>query len=130
MPNPARVLLIVTCLLLGAAPTQGQERGDARPEDAIRWREAVARVHARFGGRPGTFAHFGDSITVSLAFWSPLQHDRKHAPPEMDRAYRLVEERLRPECWREWKGPEFGNEGGRTIRWAEENVDAWLKRLN
>ena len=83
----------------------------------------MARVHARFGGRPGTFAHFGDSITVSLAFWSPLRHDRKNAPPEMERAYRLVEERLRPECWRDWKGPGFGNDGGQTIRWADENVE-------
>src|SRR5262245_22062082 len=101
-------------------PAHAQKRDAAPPEGGIRWREAMARVHARFGGRPGTFAHFGDSITVSLAFWSPLQHDRKHASPEMLRALRLVEERLWPECWRQWKGPEFGNEGGRTIRWAEE----------
>jgi lysophospholipase L1-like esterase len=90
----------------------------------------MTRVHARFGGRPGTFAHFGDSITVSLAFWSPLPHDRKNASPEMERAYRLFEGRLRPECWRDWKGPGFGNDGGRTIRWAVENVKKWLAELN
>ena len=48
----------------------------------------------------------------------------------MEHAFRLVEAHLRPECWRDWKGPEFGNQGGRTIRWAEENVAAWLERLN
>ena len=122
MPSPGRVLLIGVCLLLGAARARGREPRAAPPGEAG-WREAMARVHARFGGRPGTFAQFGDSITVSLAFWSPLRHDRKNASPEMERAYRLVEKRLRPECWRDWKGPEFGNDGGRTIRWADENVD-------
>jgi hypothetical protein len=88
------------------------------------------RVHARFHGRPGTFAHFGDSITVTLAFWAPLKNRRKNAPAEMERAFRRVEAYLRPECWRDWKGPEFGNEGGTTIGWAEHNVGAWLERLN
>ena len=90
----------------------------------------MMRVHARFHGRPGTFAHFGDSITETLAFWAPLKHARKNASPRMEHAFRLVEAHLRPECWREWKGPEFGNQGGRTIGWAEENVGAWLERLN
>ena len=129
MTRPGRVLLFGACLLLGSVRARGQER-EAAPPDETGWREAMARVHARFGGRPGTFAHFGDSITVSLAFWSPLRHDRKNAPPEMERAYRLVEERLRPECWRDWKGPGFGNDGGQTIRWADENVEKWLEELN
>ena len=129
MTRPGRVLLFGVCLLLGSDRARGQER-EAAPPDETGWREAMARVHARFGGRPGTFAHFGDSITVSLAFWSPLPHDRKNAPPEMERAYRLVEERLRPECWRDWKGPGFGNDGGQTIRWADENVEKWLEELN
>ena len=87
-------------------------------------------MHARFHGRPGTFAHFGDSITETLAFWTPLKQARKDAPPKMEQAFRRVEAHLRPECWRDWKGAEFGNQGGRTIRWAEENVGAWLERLN
>ena len=129
MPSPGRVLLIGVCLLIGSARARGQERGAAPPDEAG-WREAMARVHARFGGRQGTFAQFGDSITVSLAFWSPLRHDRKNATPELERAYRLVEERLRPECWQDWKGPAFGNDGGQTIRWADEHVDNWLEKLN
>jgi hypothetical protein len=94
------------------------------------WRGEVVRVHARFHGRPGTLAQFGDSITETLAFWAPLQHARKNASPRMEHAFRLVKAHLRPECWREWKGPEFGNQGGRTIGWAEENVGTWLERLN
>ena len=35
-----------------------------------------------------------------------------------------------PECWRDWKGPEYGNQGGQTARWADENVAAWLEKLD
>ena len=37
---------------------------------------------------------------------------------------------LKPECWREWRGPEFGNEGGRTAAWGAEHAARWLKKLN
>jgi hypothetical protein len=87
------------------------------------------RVHARFHGRPGTFAHFGDSITETLAYWAPLKNRRENAPAKMEHAFRRVEAYLRPECWRDWKGPEFGNQGGQTIGWAEDNIGAWLERL-
>jgi len=87
-------------------------------------------VHARFTGQKGTFAHFGDSITVTMAFWAPLPYARKNAPAEMERAFRLVNAYLRPECWRQWKGPKYGNEGGRTVRWAYEHLGEWLHRLN
>lgn len=36
------------------------------------WAEPMRAVHARFTGAPGTFAQFGDSITVTLAYWTPL----------------------------------------------------------
>lgn len=122
-------LLIGVCLIPGPARAGEMHRAGA-PADESGWREAMARVHARFGGRPGTFAQFGDSITVSLAFWAPIPQGRRDAPPEMERAYRIVEGRMRPECWRDWKGPAFGSEGGRTVRWADENVATWLRELN
>lgn len=93
------------------------------------WVEAMRRVHQKFSGQKGTFAQFGDSITVTMAFWAPLPYARKNAPPEMERAFQIVNTYMRPECWR-WKGPEFGNEGGKTVKWALEHVDEWLKRLN
>jgi lysophospholipase L1-like esterase len=129
MPDRRCILPIVACLVLGAVRAPGPPRA-AAPRDEDGWPAAMARVHARFRGQPGTFAHFGDSITVSLAFWSPLRQGRKNAPPAMERAYQLAEKHLRPECWQEWKGPEFGDDGGRTIRWADENVDAWLEKLD
>lgn len=94
------------------------------------WVEAMKRTHAKFTGRRGTFAHFGDSITVTMAFWAPLPHARRNAPPAMERAFQTVNAYMRPECWRAWKGAEFGSEGGRTIRWAYEKVEVWLKKLN
>ena len=93
------------------------------------WVEAMRKIHWRFSGQKGTFAQFGDSITVTMAFWAPLPYARKNAPPEMERAFKIVNSYMRPECWR-WKGPEFGNDGGKTVKWALENVDNWLKRLN
>jgi len=101
-----------------------------RPPDKAYWVDAMAGVHARFTGRKGAFVHFGDSITVTLAFWTPLLYQRKNAPLEMEQAYQLAKSYMQKECWRDWKGPQFGNEGGMTIRWAHENVDAWLQRLN
>ncbi|MCX7642677.1 MAG: SGNH/GDSL hydrolase family protein, partial [Armatimonadetes bacterium] len=93
------------------------------------WVGAMRKVHERFSGQKGTFAQFGDSITVSMAFWAPLPYARKKAPPEMERAFKIVNSYMLPECWR-WKGPEFGNEGGKTVKWALERAGEWLKRLN
>jgi lysophospholipase L1-like esterase len=102
----------------------------SRPADKAYWVDSMSEVYAKFTGRKGTFAQFGDSITVTLAFWTPLLYERKNAPQEMEQAYQLVKGYLQKECWRDWKGPQFGNEGGMTIRWAHENIDAWLQRLN
>src|SRR5262249_24255628 len=103
----------------------------AEPADgAPAWVHSMKQVHARFKGEQGTFAHFGDSITVTMAFWTPLAGNPKHMSAEMPHAHQLVKRYQKPECWRGWKGPEFGNNGSMTIRWARENVDAWLAKLN
>src|SRR5262249_12635125 len=94
------------------------------------WVEPMRRVHARFTGRRGTFAQFGDSITVSMAYWAPLPHHRKHMSPEDERAYQVVHSYMLSECWDRWKGPEYGSDGSRTVRWAEANVSHWLEKLN
>ena len=94
------------------------------------WVEPMRQVHSRFKGSKGTFAHFGDSITVTLAFWSPLIYTRKNAPREIEDAFAAVKAYMKPECWFKWKGPEYGNQGSMTIRWAHSNIDAWLAKLN
>ncbi len=98
--------------------------------DALYWIDSARTTHARFTGRPGTFAQFGDSITVTQAFWTPLLSEPKNAPPQMARALAAIKSTMRAECWRDWKGPEYGSEGGQTSRWAAEHIDAWLKKLN
>jgi lysophospholipase L1-like esterase len=128
MRRPIRWLLIAATLV---APARGDDGPVKTPTGADRsWVELMRRVHARFTGCRGTFAQFGDSITVSLAYWAPLRHERKHPSPEAERAYALVDEYMQPDCWDRWKGPEYGSDGSKTIRWAEAHVGAWLEKLN
>jgi lysophospholipase L1-like esterase len=90
----------------------------------------MRRVHARFTGTQGTLAQFGDSITVSLAYWAALAGRPRQMPADMVRAHALVKGYLRPACWAQWRGAAYGNEGSMTIRWAHANVDRWLQKLN
>jgi hypothetical protein len=124
--NSVVILWLVLAFTLSAG---GAEPNESKEKEKY-WVEAMAQVHKKFTGQKGTFAHFGDSITVTLAFWTPLSYSRKNASEEMEEAYKLVNGYMKKECWRDWKGAEFGNEGGQTIRWADENIDKWLKRLN
>ncbi len=90
----------------------------------------MSKVHERFKGTPGTFAQFGDSITVTLAYWAPLADSHKGLSPEAEKVYQIVKEYLKPACWNSWKGGEYGSEGGMTIQWARDNVQSWLRKHN
>src|SRR5690349_6114190 len=70
MTNRRRILPIVACLVLGAVRAPGQPRAAAPPDEDGR-PAVLAHGLARFRGQPGTSAPFGDSTTVSPAFWSP-----------------------------------------------------------
>jgi len=108
-------------------------RGAAAPPAAApgdEWVEPMKKVHARFRGEAGTFAHFGDSITISMAFWASLHWDHKQMDPATQAAFDLGKRYMKEDCWRKWKGPQFGNQGSMTIRWAHANVDEWLKDLS
>ena len=102
----------------------------ARAADAPSWVEPMKKVHARFKGTPGTFATFGDSITVTMAFWAPLRGQPKDMPEKMSSALALVKKYMKPACWSDWKGDKYGNTGSMTIRWAHDNIDRWLKAHN
>jgi lysophospholipase L1-like esterase len=123
-----RSMLLFAVLLLPAWPAPDLSGGEAKgpPE----WVAAMKEVHARFMGTPGTLAHFGDSITVTMAYWAPLAQEPKNMPPQMVRAHELVKKYMKPDCWAKWKGPGYGSNGSMTIRWADENVDRWLAKLN
>jgi hypothetical protein len=98
--------------------------------DKQTWVEPMKQVHSRFHGERGTLAHFGDSITVTMAFWAPLAGEPKQMSPETAQALRTVKGYITNDCWAKWKGPEFGNDGSMTIRWARQHIDEWLKKLN
>jgi lysophospholipase L1-like esterase len=90
----------------------------------------MKKVHARFKGEKGTFGQFGDSITVTMAFWAPLAGEPKNMPAEMAKAHAVVKGYMKADCWSKWKGPGFGSNGGMTIRWAHDNIDKWLDKHN
>ncbi|HLJ57471.1 MAG TPA: GDSL-type esterase/lipase family protein [Chthonomonadaceae bacterium] len=94
------------------------------------WRAHARAIHAKFNGQPGTFLEIGDSISNTMAFWTPLLYKRENASPSFEAAFQAVKAHQRPECWRGWKGPEYGNESGKMTAWALERIDGWLKRLN
>src|SRR5260370_26468236 len=104
------------CMLIcGMGPARAGAavlRGDERPREEPDWSEAMAAVHARFKGQRGTFAHSGDSITVSMAFWSSVRDEPKNMSPAAARAHRRVKEYMSADCWSKWKGPEDGKRGG------------------
>ncbi len=124
---------VATCEVATGRETQRKACEKAVPglaaDARYDWPAAMREVARRFKGRKGTFAHFGDSITVSRAFWYPLKYKGKNTPPEMERAFGTVNSYMLDECW-DWKGPRYGNQGGMTIRWADRNVDTWLRTLN
>src|SRR5205823_7593087 len=114
--NSLLVIPLVTCTIAPA--------GD--PE----WVAPMKKVRARFRGTPGTLALFGDSITVSMAFWAPLGGEPKGMSKEMEAAHKLVKGYMRPDGWNKGRGAKYGNEGGMTVRWAHENMATWLRELN
>jgi len=125
--NRRHLLAWMLSLLVSGQLTVSAAENIHGPND---WIEPMAKVHARFTGTKGTFAQFGDSISFTMAFWSPLAGQPKQMNADMIRAHLLVKRHMKPECWSQWKGPEFGNKSSMTIRWALDNVDQWLAKLN
>jgi len=123
---PARVLTAIACIALVVAAAVPARSADA---DRDAWVAAMKQVHAKHTGQQGVFAEFGDSITCSRAFWYTMRYHADQGPPDMVRAFQRVNGHMLEDCW-DRKGPQFGNQGRMTIRWAHENVDTWLKTLN
>ncbi|MFQ5808540.1 MAG: GDSL-type esterase/lipase family protein, partial [Armatimonadota bacterium] len=116
-------------LILGTAPTTAAAT-EAPAEDGDDWVEAMKPVHAKFTGQQGTVAQFGDSITITMAFFVPLQMQIKNVPEELRAAHDWIRSYVQGRCWRGWKGPQFGNQGQTTTAWAVENIGGWLEQLN
>ncbi len=99
--------------------------------DLPSWVGPMKAVHAKFDGKPGYVAQFGDSITYSMAFWSPIGWD------EVDK-YLAEDDGLpkRPSDgrWRDVlrgmkaKGPAQGNYSGWRVGNVLAAMDNVLKR--
>jgi hypothetical protein len=94
------------------------------------WVDAMKQVHAKFTGKPGTLMLMGDSITLTKAFWAPLSYAPRNLPEPVSKNLQTVKSYMLDECWSKWRGPDYGSETSKSIRWAEENLDNWLKKLN
>ena len=115
-------IILLAAFSLQAPLAQGAKK--------LSWIPAMKKVRAKFKGKPGTFAHFGDSITYSMAFWSSLQWKPEKALPGMEQSRQRVLKYMLEDCWRGWKGAAWGNYSGKTVAWANSNADRWLAKLN
>lgn len=111
--SPLLVAAILATLLWRAAPTSAEDAAEPA------WVAAMTKVHAGFAGTPGYVAQFGDSITVSMAFWKPmswsdpdkyLKDDGLPKHPEQKRWRDVIKG-----AGDEGKGPKEANEGGWRI---------------
>lgn len=93
--------------------------------------EAMRKVHAGFSGQSGYVAQFGDSITYSMAFWSPIGWDEPQRYLTEDDGLPKTPKKSR---WRDYvkgtrdKGPKFANYSGWRVGQLVKAMDAVLMR--
>src|SRR5437016_4103720 len=95
---------ILSLVGISLLPTAVRVHGAEEPA----WVGPTKKVHARFTGKPGTFAQFGDSITITMAFWAPLRQDPKGLDAAGARALERVKKYMKDDCWSGWKGADYG----------------------
>ncbi|WP_161604801.1 GDSL-type esterase/lipase family protein [Roseiconus nitratireducens] len=109
------------------AAAERLESGVQRPQV---W-AAMRQVHAEFDGQAGYVAQFGDSITHSMAFWTPIGWDepQRYLTHDDDLPKRPEETR-----WRDYvkgtrdKGPEHGNNSGWRVGQVLQAMDRVLEQ--
>ncbi|YCM44634.1 SGNH/GDSL hydrolase family protein [Verrucomicrobiaceae bacterium 227] len=130
MSNRSRLLplfLLTRIFTASALSAEPASQGDLSPDVITRTRE----ITAEFKGEKGYVAQFGDSITYSMAFWSPMSWD--------DPAKYLGEDDALPKTpakgkWKDTikgarnKGAKFGNYSGWKVGNLLKSVDAVLAR--
>jgi len=91
--------------------------------------EAMRKVHEGFTGQRGYVSQFGDSITYSMAFWSPIGWDSPEQYLTQEDGLPKTPRRLR---WRDYvkgtkdKGPKFANYSGWRVGQLNKANDAAL----
>lgn len=99
-----------------------------QPKDVI---EAMRKVHQGFNGQQGYVAQFGDSITYSMAFWTPIGWDDPDRFLMHDDGMPKAPKNTR---WRDYvkgtkdKGPKHANYSGWTVGQLNRAVDEVLAR--
>ena len=117
-------ILFLTCLCLWKF-----SEAHANPIEPS-WADSMRKVHAKFKGNTGRVAQFGDSITYSMAFWSPLGWSDPTPFLSNDGLPKKPEDKR----WRDWiigprdKGPKFGNYSGWKVSNALKSVDDVIRR--
>ncbi|MDV6034079.1 MAG: hypothetical protein F9B45_29095 [Phycisphaera sp. RhM] len=92
---------------------------------------AMRQVHERFDGQSGYVAQFGDSITHSMAFWTPIGWDEPQRYLTHDDGLPNRPKKMR---WRDYvkgtrdKGPEHGNYSGWRVGQVLKAVDNVLEK--
>ena len=115
-------IVIAAAMFALAMPAWGEE-----PD----WVAPMRKMHAEFRGQAGYVAQLGDSITTSLAFWTPLDWDEPQTYLPKDDSLPLTPEGKR---WRDVilgtrdKGAKFGNDGGWRVENLLEVIDAVLEK--
>ena len=95
------------------------------------WVEPMKTVHAGFRGNQGYITQFGDSITYSMAFWTPIGRDEPDTYLTKDDG---LPKRPKAKRWRDTikgfrdKGGQQGNYSGWRVGDVLGVIDAVLKR--
>ncbi len=93
--------------------------------------KAMRKVHSGFKGQAGYVAQFGDSITYSMAFWSPMSWDNPDRFIMQDDGLPRAPAKLR---WRDYikgardKGPKHANYSGWRVGQLLKSMDTVLER--
>lgn len=98
------------------------------------WVTAMRHVHREFKDRavpaiPGTISQFGDSISDTSAFFTPLRNAHQNVSPEDQIKLSWLQGYVRPACWN-WKGGSYGNLSATTVDWGLRGMDTWLANYN
>ncbi|QEG41397.1 GDSL-type esterase/lipase family protein [Roseimaritima ulvae] len=94
---------------------------------------AMRKVHQGFEGQTGYVAQFGDSITYSMAFWTPIGWDSPDQYLAVDDGWPKTPKNAR---WRDYvkgtrdKGPEHGNYSGWKVGQLNRAIDGALAKHN
>ena len=93
--------------------------------------KAMKKVHSGFKGQSGYVAQFGDSITFSMAFWTPIGWDNPDQYLKQEDGLGKTPAKLR---WRDYvkgtrnKGPKFANYSGWKVGQLNNAIDSVLER--